>query len=114
MQNCPDLDGLYCFGNQLTSLDLSKNTKLSWISCFRNSIKELDFSNCPNIIDVIRNGTRYDNDGVVRYDLGTEYPVVIFDNTVSLLRIIFTDVADPSAYYYKPVYWAVDNGITAQ
>ena len=24
----------------------------------------------------------------------------------------FTDVADPNAYYYKPVLWAVENGIT--
>ena len=25
---------------------------------------------------------------------------------------LFTDVTDPSAYYYDPVYWAVENGIT--
>lgn len=27
-------------------------------------------------------------------------------------QVRFTDVADPKAYYYEPVYWAVDNGIT--
>ena len=27
--------------------------------------------------------------------------------------IVFSDVQDPFSYYYKPVYWAVDNGITS-
>ncbi len=41
------------------------------------------------------------------------------DNAVAALegkqpeQFRFTDVADPSAYYYNPVYWAADNGITS-
>ena len=27
--------------------------------------------------------------------------------------LVFKDVKDPSAYFYKPVYWAVDRGITS-
>ena len=29
------------------------------------------------------------------------------------LRVLFTDVYDSNAYFYQPVYWAFDNGITA-
>ena len=28
------------------------------------------------------------------------------------VRVLFTDVADAKQYFYEPVYWAVDNGIT--
>ena len=33
------LTDLYCYWNQLTSLDVSKNTALTWLDCYSNQIK---------------------------------------------------------------------------
>ena len=38
------LTGLYCMGNQLTSLDLSKNTALTYLECYGNQLTSLDLS----------------------------------------------------------------------
>ena len=40
------LKGLSCYDNQLTSLDLSKNTALKELSCYGNQLTSLDLSNC--------------------------------------------------------------------
>ncbi len=39
-----ELIELYCFNNQLTSLDVSKNTKLTVLYCFENQLTSLDVS----------------------------------------------------------------------
>jgi Leucine-rich repeat (LRR) protein len=38
------LTTLYCFGNQLTSLDVSNNTELNILDCQNNQLTSLDFS----------------------------------------------------------------------
>ena len=38
------LDTLYCYNNQLTELDVSQNTALQWLSCYNNQLTELDVS----------------------------------------------------------------------
>ena len=38
------LNKLYCDGNQLTALDVSKNTALEWLNCQRNQLTTLDVS----------------------------------------------------------------------
>ena len=40
-----NLQTLYCDFNQLTSLDLSSNTALSWLQCQSNQLTDLDISN---------------------------------------------------------------------
>jgi len=40
-----NLNTLFCFGNQLTSLDVSKNTQLICLACFDNQLSTLDVSN---------------------------------------------------------------------
>ena len=45
----PNLIYLSCSCNDLTSLDVSKNTKLESLYCFGNSIPYLDLSNNPNL-----------------------------------------------------------------
>ena len=35
---------LFCYSNQLTSLDVSNNTKLTWLSCYSNQLASLDVS----------------------------------------------------------------------
>jgi len=39
------LGELYCFGNQLTELDLANNSNLETLSCYNNQISSLDVSN---------------------------------------------------------------------
>ena len=34
-------------------------------------------------------------------------------NAECTVTVLFDDVADSTAYFYSPVYWAVDNGVTA-
>lgn len=41
------LEDLTCWGNQITSLDLSKNEALKKVMCYSNRIESLDVSGCP-------------------------------------------------------------------
>ena len=43
------LKTLYCYGNQLTSLDISKNIALETLSCYRNQLTSLNISNNPEL-----------------------------------------------------------------
>ena len=43
------LEYLSCHGNQLTSLDLSKNTALEELVCYRNQLTELNVSGCTKL-----------------------------------------------------------------
>jgi Leucine-rich repeat (LRR) protein len=43
------LDTLYCEGNMLTELDLSKNVALEVLRCDCNQLSALDLSNCVNL-----------------------------------------------------------------
>ena len=40
-----NLDTLHCYGNELTSLDVSNNTSLTVLSCYNNHLTSLDVSN---------------------------------------------------------------------
>lgn len=51
VSNCPDLEGLGVSG-KLQSLDVSKNTKLTSLSCAGNQLSELDLSNNRNIAGI--------------------------------------------------------------
>ena len=42
IQFFPNLKMLYCYNNQLTKLDVSKNTALVWLDCSQNQLTELD------------------------------------------------------------------------
>ena len=69
----PNLKGLYCQNNKLTSLDVSKNTKLEHLSCSGNKIIKLDISNCPWIIRTYIEPSEYyypdvdDDEGACEY-----------------------------------------------
>ena len=45
-----ELMGLNCDNNQLTSLDLSKNTKLDWLFCVNNQLTSLDVSKNTKLV----------------------------------------------------------------
>ena len=44
MSNLTDLTGLYCYDNDLTSLDVSNLTSLTWLDCSANMLTILDIS----------------------------------------------------------------------
>lgn len=47
-----ELRNLYLDDNELTALNVGKNTKLSFLSCRNNLIESLDLTNNPNLIDL--------------------------------------------------------------
>ncbi|WP_298545941.1 immunoglobulin-like domain-containing protein [uncultured Aquimarina sp.] len=50
-----ELQNLYCANNQITELDITQNTKLEILSCSRNSIESLDLSGSLLLTEVIAN-----------------------------------------------------------
>ncbi len=56
-----ELKQLFCNDNQLTSLDVSKNTKLQLLDCFNNRITTLDVSNHESLFRVFCNNNRLEN-----------------------------------------------------
>ncbi len=53
-------------GNQLTSLDVSKNTALTYLTCFGNQLTSLDLSAVPALKDAVENGDKDTSDS--RFD----------------------------------------------
>ena len=43
------LEKLNCYGNKLTALDVSNNTKLTYLNCRQNGLTALDVSMLPNL-----------------------------------------------------------------
>jgi Leucine-rich repeat (LRR) protein len=48
-----DLENLYCQDNEIDSLDLSNNTKLTFIDCKKSNIRYLDISGCSDLEELI-------------------------------------------------------------
>ena len=46
------LERLNCSTNQLTSLDLSKNTKLDWLDCDENQLTSINLNGCTELTDI--------------------------------------------------------------
>ena len=53
-----NLNYLYCFSNQLTSLDVSKNTRLTKLNCYGNQLTSLNVSGCTNMINLYCNNNK--------------------------------------------------------
>lgn len=53
IQNFNALTTLNCYGNQLTSLDLSKNTALTALGCTGNQLINLDISGCTSLTQLL-------------------------------------------------------------
>ena len=54
-----ELTELYCHSNQLTSLDISKNTELTELSCANNQFSEEEMNKIYEALPYVG----YDNDG---------------------------------------------------
>jgi len=55
------LTGLHCFGNQLTSIDVSNNTALVSFSCFANQLSTLDVSYNNALVHIDCTGNQLDS-----------------------------------------------------
>ena len=51
IQFFPNLKKLVCYNNQLTELDVSKNTKLMELSCYNNQLTSLDVSKNTKLLE---------------------------------------------------------------
>ena len=65
-----NLSGIEYFGNlreldvannELTTLDLSGNTKLLFLNCEENALKKLDLSNSPEIVSIVAHNNQLEN-----------------------------------------------------
>jgi hypothetical protein len=52
------LTKLYCYGNQLTTLDVSKNTALTYLGCTNNQLTTLDVSKNTALTQLFCNGNQ--------------------------------------------------------
>lgn len=89
---------LYCSGNKLTSLDLSHNPALKELGISKNSITTLDISHCPKLVELVTTETRKEKDGEIYYYEKTE-PVwmsIYYDKTVQLIVDGNTPMATPT------------------
>lgn len=52
LESFPNLKRLDCFGNNLTKIDLSKSTSITFLNCSENKIESLDLSNNTQLVYV--------------------------------------------------------------
>ncbi len=52
LESFPNLKRLDCFGNNITKIDLSKSTSITFLNCSENKIKSLDLSNNNQLVYV--------------------------------------------------------------
>ena len=79
------LNELYCFDNQLTSLDVSNNTALTHLLCENNQLISLDVSNNTALIQLFCN-----NNDLTSLDLSNNTALTIFqcyDNQLTSLDL---------------------------
>lgn len=124
------LTHLNCETNQLTNLDVSKNTKLEVLDCRDNAYtvcqrENLDLTKLPGKFDVTKvsnvvGGTFDVKNNAFSFNTGSTeatYDYAIGNGETANFKLIyegeisFADISSES-YYYEPVMWAVDKGIT--
>ena len=102
------LDDLDCSGNNLTQLDVSKNAKLCELKCYNNNISQLDVSNKSNlrILSCDRNVQ------VTGYNGTITYP----DSSTSENRLDEESlpIADDFSDFEKKEVYKTDNPISAK
>jgi Leucine-rich repeat (LRR) protein len=101
LEACINLKSLYVGGNNLTSIDVSANTKLTCFRCQENSITKLDISMLPllTVFDAIDNGMEKIkiDDVNLPYNLFGTWSIVSGNNITC--AEVAGDVADAVAKY---------------
>ena len=106
IENFISLVGLQCYGNQLTSLDLSQNTSLEWLECNNNQITSLDLShnsvlyyfnigNNPFTCLNIANGNSLNFSDCGLWNTPNLYCIEVDDYT----NVVGINTPDPQTYY---------------
>ncbi|WP_237274674.1 hypothetical protein [Tenacibaculum ovolyticum] len=58
LEHFPNLKRLDCFGNEITEIDLSKSTSITFLNCSENKIERLDLSNNTELVYVSCDGNK--------------------------------------------------------
>jgi len=58
LEHFPNLKRLDCFGNEITKIDLSKSTSITFLNCSENKIESLDLSNNTELVYVSCDGNK--------------------------------------------------------
>lgn len=58
LEHFPNLKRLDCFGNEITQIDLSKSTSITFLNCSENKIERLDLSNNTELVYVSCDGNK--------------------------------------------------------
>lgn len=84
---CPNLTFLNCYKNEITTIDLSKNTLLEEINCSENHLKQLDLSACPKLAGKVTeyNVGRQTIDAPARFSGEILYVSVAFNDSSKLV-----------------------------
>jgi len=95
LASLPELKDFACYGNRLTSLDISRNTALNGLYCYSNNLTSLNLSNNPSLQEVYC----YDNQ-ITTLDLSRNNLLeeIFCDKNVSLSGV----PADCKITYYEP------------
>jgi len=68
-----ELQCLWCCNNNLSSLNLKKNKKLTCLECYGNKITKLNISECPFLSKMYRNGKKKTKTNYIKYNYGGQY-----------------------------------------
>ena len=78
---------LYCFDNQLTSLDISKNTGLTSLYCVSNPLTSLDISRNPHLLEAYIKGEKQEDGIYTMYSVSGKYLYVDPDVKIKCLSL---------------------------
>ena len=106
------LTELYCYGNQLTTLDVSKNTALTYLSCAYNQLTTLDglkntaLTNLSCYANNLK-GVNMDNliAGLCKNDSNSPYIIYVASSTEEGNVCTKAQVAAIKAKGWKPLYY---------
>ena len=85
IENFTKLKSLYCYNNQLTSLDISENTALEYLKCHNNQITSLDVSNNSSLKELWCSDNQIKNIDVSKCD--DLYQLYCYNNQFTCLDV---------------------------
>ena len=81
---CTAMTSLHCENNALTSLTLGSNSVLKYLYCNGNSLGSVNVSGCGNLVDAVKNGTKYDYNSLNQTEYSSSNGYVLVDKGVTV------------------------------
>ncbi len=81
------LTTLSCYSNQLTSLDVSKNTSLTYLDCDNNQLKSLDISRNPHLLEAYIKGEKKESSRSTKYSVSGKILCVDLNVRIDCLSV---------------------------